>query len=213
MTRQCEEWPEFPCHESEKQEDGEAPAIGFHRCCNATKCSSHGDPVLNTPCHKCEEPPANLKKGKVRTGKHLTLSTRSIGTFMKDHCLSTLETHACHLPLVHILSKKACGEMQRQGASKLFGTTLSNSRQSSTRKPKVSTSAMAVLCQLKEALWNHAVLDSQPSTMMGSWQQMLLNCLRSWNFTLILQAFPSKMLLQLMRAWTRWLRFCLKAEE
>jgi hypothetical protein len=114
MMRRCENCPQFPYHESEQRQDDQAPTIRFHRYCNATKCSVHGDLAVNTKtCQKCEELPANVKKGKVRTRKHLTLLTRSIGTFMKEYYLKTLEIYAYHLSLVHILSKKACGEMRR----------------------------------------------------------------------------------------------------
>ena len=113
MMRRCEQCPQFPYIELEQRDDDEAPTIRFHRYCNATKCSIHGDLVLSTTtCQKCEELPANARKGKVRTRKHLTLLTRSIGAFMKEYYLETLETYAYHLSLVHILSKKACGEMR-----------------------------------------------------------------------------------------------------
>ena len=113
VMRRCDQCPQFPRHESKQREDDEAPTKRFHRCCNATKCSLHGDPAPNATRQKCEELPANLKKGNVCTRKHLTLLARSIGTFMKDCHLETLKTRAHHLSLVHILCEKARGEMRR----------------------------------------------------------------------------------------------------
>lgn len=93
--------------------------------CSFTKCSKHGLLELNSKtCQLCETGEEGKKKGKIRTRKHLTSLTRTIGAFIREYYKPALESYAYHLPYVRILSKNGCGNDRRAAFKKILYSLL-----------------------------------------------------------------------------------------
>jgi hypothetical protein len=110
VLQRCVVCPEYQVPNLEMEVGEPAKSIKLHFYCKATKCSIHGDLLLNTKC--CIGCDLLLKKGRIRTRKDLTLLTRAIGTFMNDFYIPLLKQYALHSAYVRILSKNICGRMR-----------------------------------------------------------------------------------------------------
>jgi len=101
VLQRCPVCPNYPVPFFEREVDKTARTIKFHLYCKATKCSNHGDLLLNAShCDCCNMLPGTAKKGRVRTRKYLTLLTKPIGIFMQEFYIPLLWKYAFHLAYV-----------------------------------------------------------------------------------------------------------------
>jgi hypothetical protein len=122
-TGSCEDCPNYPVPTSEQTTDDTAPTIFFHQYLPFTRCSEHGTLELRSKeCAKCNDLPNGVKRGKIRTRKHLTRCERPIGKFMVDIYLPKLLKYAYHFALFVILSKNACGKLRDEAFRKNVGS-------------------------------------------------------------------------------------------